>query len=253
MTDNGFVPFPNEIIDNIMPKLSANGWKVFCFVWRKTRGWKKTEDHISISQIMDGTGIGSNNTVKTAIKEIGKIINVENGRGRGNLHSFDISTLVIKDAVIAPLIVKDAEIAPINPLKDAVFDVKDAEIAHTTDTIQQTKKEEAQPLQILHRDLALKASAIVGYDKIYLTPNAISELNQLTDFLNTAAATIQDLEYFECNYWWGKTRPSIGQVKKYWAAAMAQKVSSANGKVKSGITLLPGVKEQLARIEAENG
>lgn len=142
MSTENFTKFPNHIIETVMPELSANGWKVFCFIWRKTSGWKKTEDYISISQIMDGTGIKSNNTTIAAIKEVSKFIKVEGGRGRSNLHKFSIEKYVksapleeIKDAEIAPLLEKDAEIEALPAIKDAVFDVKDAEIAHTKDTI----------------------------------------------------------------------------------------------------------------------
>jgi hypothetical protein len=67
----------NIVYDKIMPNLSANGWKILCLAIRKTLGWadtntqsgRKESDIISISQFMEGCGIGSNNTVIQAIDE----------------------------------------------------------------------------------------------------------------------------------------------------------------------------------------
>jgi phage replication O-like protein O len=55
-----------------MPKLSPNAWKILCFIIRKTRGWQKEQDQISISQIASGTGIKNRTTITTAIKELEK-------------------------------------------------------------------------------------------------------------------------------------------------------------------------------------
>jgi len=60
----------NEILDDIMPKLSASGWKVLSAIVRATMGWQKQEDALSYSQLMERTGIGSKSTISRALKEL---------------------------------------------------------------------------------------------------------------------------------------------------------------------------------------
>lgn len=65
-----FTVIDNVILDHIMPNVKPNAWKVLCFIIRKTEGWHKDEDQLSITQIMDGTGIKNRNTVSKAITEL---------------------------------------------------------------------------------------------------------------------------------------------------------------------------------------
>lgn len=102
--------------------------------------------------------------------------------------------------------------------------------------------------QLQHKELALKLSTIMGYDKLPIKA-VVKDLNTLTKWLVDIGATAADVEQFG-RYWWGDKPPSPYQVKNYWAQAMAQKEAS---KPKSNITPLPGVAEAIARIEAQNG
>lgn len=65
-----FTMIDNYVIDEIMPQVSPNGWKVLCFVMRKTIGWQKDTDNISLSQITEGTGIKNRTTANKAITEL---------------------------------------------------------------------------------------------------------------------------------------------------------------------------------------
>jgi hypothetical protein len=57
-------PLPNFFLDIVMPLIPATAWKVLCFVWRKTVGWNKWRDHISLSQISKGCGVGRDAAIK---------------------------------------------------------------------------------------------------------------------------------------------------------------------------------------------
>ena len=52
-----YTQVPNELLDEFMPVLSGSELKVALFVARKTFGWHKEDDDLSISQIMAGTGL----------------------------------------------------------------------------------------------------------------------------------------------------------------------------------------------------
>ena len=62
-----FTTFENDIIDFIMPLCKPNTWKIVCATIRKTTGWHKEEDWISVSQFMKITGIVGRGTCHTAI------------------------------------------------------------------------------------------------------------------------------------------------------------------------------------------
>ena len=62
---------PNIIIDQHMSELSHAQFKVLMAICRKTIGWHKQSDYISISQIVELTGV-SNKTVVGAIKQLEK-------------------------------------------------------------------------------------------------------------------------------------------------------------------------------------
>jgi len=76
-----YTPMPDEYLDELMPVLSGAEWKVLCYLVRRTFGFKKTSDDVSINQICKGivtkdgrlldrgTGL-SQNTVVTALRSL---------------------------------------------------------------------------------------------------------------------------------------------------------------------------------------
>ena len=71
-----FTPIPNWLIDEVMPACSnrPNTWRIVCAVARKTVGWQKERDKISITQFMQMTGIGGRSSTVDAISDA-----IENG------------------------------------------------------------------------------------------------------------------------------------------------------------------------------
>ena len=71
---NEFIPnsfqIANSVVDEYLSKMSGNAWKCYVLIVRKTRGWQKTHDSLSISQIQKATGIKSEETVEKAINEL---------------------------------------------------------------------------------------------------------------------------------------------------------------------------------------
>src|SRR5215207_10315568 len=74
---NGTI-FPDALLDHVMPFLSPTEWKVCSYVVRRTFGWKKASDRISLEQICrgivrrDGSRLdhGTQLDRKTAIKAL---------------------------------------------------------------------------------------------------------------------------------------------------------------------------------------
>ncbi|MFC2018857.1 replication protein [Chloroflexota bacterium] len=64
--ENGFTKIPNEILEPLArTKLSPYESRVLLLVLRKTYGWHKELDWISLSQISMGTGIAKPNVCRT--------------------------------------------------------------------------------------------------------------------------------------------------------------------------------------------
>jgi phage replication O-like protein O len=63
---------PNEFIDKCMGELTHAQFKVLIAICRKTIGWHKHSDYISISQIVELANV-SNKTVVQALKELEKM------------------------------------------------------------------------------------------------------------------------------------------------------------------------------------
>ncbi|OCG64045.1 hypothetical protein A9G48_04390 [Gilliamella sp. wkB18] len=61
---------PNAVIDELMADMSANALRCYLLITRKTTGWGKTSDKISISQFMQYLGIKDKRTVYAALSEL---------------------------------------------------------------------------------------------------------------------------------------------------------------------------------------
>lgn len=55
--DAGYTKVPNLFIDRLMPRVRPAHFKVLIFIWRKTVGWQKQRDYISLTQIQSGAGV----------------------------------------------------------------------------------------------------------------------------------------------------------------------------------------------------
>ncbi len=64
-----FTALHNAIFDTIMPTCAPNTFKVVMAVLRATKGWRKDEDELSLSQIMERTGIKNRTTASEAIQD----------------------------------------------------------------------------------------------------------------------------------------------------------------------------------------
>lgn len=79
---------PNKIIDEVMSKVTANAFKCYFVIVRKTTGWNKEWDKISTTQLMELTGIKKKETVYKCIKELEELSLVEMIKEKGKLTQF---------------------------------------------------------------------------------------------------------------------------------------------------------------------
>ena len=112
---------PNSFIDETMRELKGAEVKVFLIICRKTIGWHKETDSISVSQIMDFTGL-SDGGAQSAIHSLEErdLIVVDRGKGgRGLGNSYTINFIDTPQKSVPVLHKTGDKIVPlssVNPL-----------------------------------------------------------------------------------------------------------------------------------------
>ncbi|MGC7561274.1 replication protein [Pasteurella sp. PK-2025] len=91
---NKFIPnsfqVPNAVIDELMSQMSGAELKCYLAIIRKTKGWGKEEDAISITQLMEVTGL-SNRAVIDACNSLAEQGLVEQKLGARNTKVFSVN------------------------------------------------------------------------------------------------------------------------------------------------------------------
>jgi phage replication O-like protein O len=97
---NDFIPnsfqVPNIIIDGYMQRMSANAFRIYMVLVRKTKGWHKDSDSLSQSQIMALTGIQSEKTVRKALDGLIAFEIISEQKKTGCQSTFFVSLFVEK-------------------------------------------------------------------------------------------------------------------------------------------------------------
>ena len=63
----------NAVVDDFLCIMSGNAWKCYTVIARKTTGWQKEMDYISVSQFKTLAGIKKDETVTDALKELAEL------------------------------------------------------------------------------------------------------------------------------------------------------------------------------------
>lgn len=86
-----FTVVDNALIDLIMPRLTPNAFKVLMLFVRQTVGWQRDAFAMTVDEIQEATGIGSNNTVLAAIDELaGVVIERRESRRRAKCYALNL-------------------------------------------------------------------------------------------------------------------------------------------------------------------
>ena len=93
-----FIPnafqIPNSVIDELLAKLTCAELKCYLFVVRKTKGWNKESDSISVSQFMEVTGL-SNRSVITACESLVEMGLLERSGAERKLNTYSVKAFEI--------------------------------------------------------------------------------------------------------------------------------------------------------------
>ena len=85
---NSFI-IPNSVVDELMADMSGIELKCYLFVVRKTKGWNKESDSISVSQFMEVTGL-SKKSVITACESLVQMGLLERSGGERKLNTYSV-------------------------------------------------------------------------------------------------------------------------------------------------------------------
>jgi len=90
--ETGFVKVPNEFWDALCRlRIPGEARQVFDFILRKTLGWNKKADQISLSQISLGTGLNKAKVIRARHKLIALNLIVISQKGNGNNATYSIN------------------------------------------------------------------------------------------------------------------------------------------------------------------
>lgn len=82
---------PNTIVDEFIQLMNGNELKIYIIIVRKTKGWNKECDGISLSQFIEYSGISSHNTIRKSLKELVKLNLVKELKQQGKYSIFSLS------------------------------------------------------------------------------------------------------------------------------------------------------------------
>ena len=90
MKPNSF-QIPNTIVDDFIQLVNGNELKIYLIIVRKTKGWNKEFDGISISQFIKFSGISSHNTIRKSLKKLAEINLIKEVKQDGKFSLFFIA------------------------------------------------------------------------------------------------------------------------------------------------------------------
>ncbi|WP_308084406.1 replication protein [Neisseria polysaccharea] len=81
----------NAVVDDFLCLMSGNAWKCYAVIVRKTTGWQKEIDYISVSQFKTLTGIKTDVTVADALKELVELNLIASVKRHGQVTGYRIN------------------------------------------------------------------------------------------------------------------------------------------------------------------
>lgn len=125
-----YTQVPNIILDN-MHELTGSEFKIIMLICRKTFGWHKEKDKISLSQITKNTGIGKTQAVK-ALKNLENKGLISTKKQQGNTTEFEL-VIESKSELVQKVNTTCTE-------SEQVLPQTSSESEHTKESIKETNK-----------------------------------------------------------------------------------------------------------------
>lgn len=107
---------PNAVIDELMAELSGAELKVYLLVLRKTKGWNKETDAISVSQFMESCNL-SNRKVIDACNKLVELGLLEQKTGRNKIKVFSVKNYSCEESSVVKKVHSGSEESSLSVVK----------------------------------------------------------------------------------------------------------------------------------------
>jgi len=124
----------NEFIENYMHLLSGSAVKIFISISRKTNGWHKETDSISLSQMQTLSGLSKKQTIK-AVKELEENDLIKVDKTAGKTSNYTLNYTSKENTLVKKVHQSGEESTPVEPLTGV-------ESTHTKEIVKETTTKE---------------------------------------------------------------------------------------------------------------
>ena len=144
-----FLQVPNAVIDELLPDLTGAELKCYLVVIRKTKGWNKESDNISISQFMKATGLSNSAVIKAceSLVQYGLLVK-ENGARNTGVYAVNSYSKITHEESSQVTCEKSSPVKKVHSTCEESSQVTCEESSHTINniknTIQNTNKKTTQ-------------------------------------------------------------------------------------------------------------
>ena len=144
-----FLQVPNAVIDELLPDLTGAELKCYLVVIRKTKGWNKESDNISISQFMKATGLSNSAVIKAceSLVQYGLLVK-ENGARNTGVYAVNSYSKITHEKSSQVTCEESSPVKKVHSTHEKSSQVTCEESSHTINniknTIQNTNKKTTQ-------------------------------------------------------------------------------------------------------------
>lgn len=187
-----YTQVPNEVFDHLLPDMDETELRVTLIAIRKTLGWHKTRDAISLSTFVELTGLSRQGVLDGIEKAKARGTLVEVGKGKRGINIYE---LVITEDQSNQLTSLMSRPVPVNSV--------DQSYASTSLTSRPTKERNIKKPEKEKEHPALNSAAIIDTwlkTQDAIKPNAfkIKHNHELARALITQGITSQDIKEYIC-------------------------------------------------------
>lgn len=219
-----FTQIPNEVFDAYMKKLTPTAFCVLMVIFRKTVGWHKMEDAISLSQLTELTGM-CRNTVLKGVNELSGFGYITQEKQTGRTTVYRIELIVVGDSPTSAQSKQDNGQTSVK--SDMVAPKTSVENAPTKEIQDKEKKEEnkipgGNRLVTLFHDLFMKEY----HEKPFITKIQAVQLHNLGKRMGEDHVERKLRIYFATSYWFTKAGRDISSFIKFYNSISSETLLS---------------------------
>lgn len=100
MIESDYNKVLNDVFDVVQPNVSPVAFSVFMAVWRKTVGFNKKSDRISLTQLEKATGLTRPTVIKAMAELVAKKLILDASNKRGNSYEIQLNNLTSKNTLL---------------------------------------------------------------------------------------------------------------------------------------------------------